>query len=487
MGHLKTLTILHSNDLHGEFSAKEESKELVGGVSRLSGYIDRVRAEEETVLYVISGDMFRGSLIDAEYKGISTIEIMNLLAPDVVTIGNHEVDYGLAHLLFVEKCARFPIINANMHIKSNMTRLFKPCEIIEINGMKILFIGILTEEVLAQTKQEGIIGTLVDVEDAAQEVGRICNAYQTEDIDFTVLLTHIGFEEDKKLAAILDPRWGVDIIIGGHSHTIMEEPYVVSGIPIVQTGTGTERLGRFDIVVDTDTNSLDSYTWKNIEINGDTCPRNTVLEVLIEGYKEETERKYMRVVGRFPQQYTHPVRNAQTQLGTLFSDIFRDALELDIMLLGSGSVRKEALGPIVTLKDLTETFPYDDALYRITVTGAQLMHIMQHLMRDEALSGEGECYQFSRGVHVEYAPGEHRLVKFTLNEQEINHEAQYRIGLQQFHYSNIGDFIGISLEEASQCCKPKVVSTSSLDIVDEYLTQMKILRAGDYERVIILS
>ena len=56
--------------------------------------------------------MFRGSVIDSEYKGLSTIEIMNALAPDIVTIGNHEVDYGVAHLLFIEKLARFPIINA---------------------------------------------------------------------------------------------------------------------------------------------------------------------------------------------------------------------------------------------------------------------------------------------------------------------------------------------------------------------------------------
>lgn len=60
----------------------------------LSGYIERVRKEEPNTLYAIAGDMFRGSVIDSEYKGLSTIEIMNALAPDVVTIGNHEVDYG---------------------------------------------------------------------------------------------------------------------------------------------------------------------------------------------------------------------------------------------------------------------------------------------------------------------------------------------------------------------------------------------------------
>ena len=95
MKNLKKLTLLHSNDLHGDFLAERIDNKLVGGVSMLSGYINKVRAEEENVIYCIAGDMFRGSVIDAEYKGVSTIEIMNLLGPDVVTIGNHEVDYGL--------------------------------------------------------------------------------------------------------------------------------------------------------------------------------------------------------------------------------------------------------------------------------------------------------------------------------------------------------------------------------------------------------
>ena len=66
--------------------------------------------------------MFRGSVIDSEYKGLSTIELMNYLAPDVVSLGNHEVDYGIAHLLFLEKCAKFPIINADLYIKLNNQR-----------------------------------------------------------------------------------------------------------------------------------------------------------------------------------------------------------------------------------------------------------------------------------------------------------------------------------------------------------------------------
>lgn len=108
MKHTKKITILHSNDLHGDFLAEQVDEKLVGGVSMLSGYIEKVRAEEPNTIYAIAGDMFRGSVIDSEYKGLSTIEIMNALAPDVVTIGNHEVDYGIAHLLFIEKSRAFP-------------------------------------------------------------------------------------------------------------------------------------------------------------------------------------------------------------------------------------------------------------------------------------------------------------------------------------------------------------------------------------------
>jgi 5'-nucleotidase len=128
MGLQKRFTILHSNDMHGDFLAEMRGEEgrLIGGLSLLSGYINQVRSEEKNVIYCIAGDMVQGSLIDAEYKGISTIELMNYLAPDVATLGNHEFDYGLPHLLFLEKMANFPIVNANLYITQYNKRLFQP-------------------------------------------------------------------------------------------------------------------------------------------------------------------------------------------------------------------------------------------------------------------------------------------------------------------------------------------------------------------------
>ena len=487
MKHLKKLTLLHSNDLHGDFLVEKVDDKLVGGVSMLSGYVNKVRREEENVIYAIAGDMFQGSLIDKEYKGVSTIEIMNLLAPDVVTIGNHEVDYGLAHMLFLEKCANFPIINANMYLKTNGRRLFHSHRILKVGGMQVLFIGILTEEVLQKTKLENLIGTLVDIKEAAEEVGRICDAYQTEDIDFTVLLTHIGIEADQKLAAILDPRWGVDLIIGGHSHTLLEKPIEVNGIPIVQAASGTDQIGRFEIMVDTDLNSIDSYTWQLIPITPENCPEDEVLKELIEKYHNITETKYNRILTRFPERYTHPVRNRETQVGKIFADAFKVSLGLDIMLHASGSLRSHFIGPIMTLKDLQEMEPFDEEVYRFLVTGKQLRRMMKYMLREEAFDADAhtEFYQFSEGLRVVYSRKKKKVVSLTMYGQEIGDEELLRVGMHKFHFKNLQTGLGISEAEVTRNGMPKVVATRSLGLLEEYFISRPFITASIEKRLVI--
>lgn len=471
MKRYKKLTLLHSNDLHGDFFSEENGEQTIGGASRLSGYISKVREEEENVIYAIAGDMFRGNVIDAEYRGISTIEIMNMISPDVVTIGNHETDYGLAHLLFLEKCARFPIINANLFIKTNKSRLFKPYHIIEIDGMKILFIGVVTESVLANTKNEGLIGTFVDINEAAEEVGKICNTYNAIDIDYTVLLTHIGFEEDKELAKLLDPAWGIDVIIGGHSHTLIEKPEIVNDILIVQAGVGTDQIGRFDLVIDTEKNCTHKWKWECVSINDKTCPRDLKLEELINMYKGETDLKYGRVITRLNRELTHPDRYRETELGDLFADILKNSLALDIMLLGSGSIRVEKMGPIVTVQDLIEVFPYDDSIHMVKVTGKQLKKMLLYMLRDEAFKGEHtEFYQLSDGLHVTYNGKTKELEKFTFEGRNIKEDDIFKLGLQKFHFNNIEEGFGIKLDEIEKNDKAKIIATSCRDVLEEYLS-----------------
>lgn len=467
----KKFTILHSNDMHGDFLAEIKGAEgkLIGGLSLLSGYINKVREEEENVLFVISGDMVQGSLIDSEYKGISTIEIMNYLAPDVVALGNHEFDYGLPHLLFLEKMANFPIVNANLYIKQYNKRLMRPYLILNKAGFDILFTGIITDKVMDSIKQDSLIGSFVSLEEASREVGKITNAYKNDDIDLTILLTHIGFESDIELAGLLRKEWGVDIIIGGHSHTILEKPHTENGILIAQAGVGTDQIGRFDIVVDDDTNSVIDYTWQLIPIDDKLVEPDKRLQEFVYSFKEEVDRKYNTIVCKLARELTHPKREEETSLGNLVADAFSAVAESDVMLVGSGSIRTKKLGPVVTLQDLMSCFPFDDVLTRYTVKGENLRNIFSHIMRAENRNSEGECYQVNGRVKAVYDDRAHGLVGLTVDGAEVTDDGIYTVCLQGYHSSNSDSYLNISNEELMASGRSRVVSTSAKEVLEEYL------------------
>lgn len=468
----KKFTILHSNDMHGDFLAEiNDSKpgEMIGGLALLSAYINKVRAEEENVLFVISGDMVQGSLIDTEYKGISTIEIMNYLAPDVVALGNHEFDYGLPHLLFLEKMANFPIVNANLYVKNYHRRLMNPYKVIKKAGFEILFTGIITDKVIDSISQDKLIGSFVNLEEASGEVGKICNAYKNDDIDLTILLTHIGIDSDQELAKLLKPEWGVDLIIGGHSHTFLEKPVVVNNIPIVQAGTSTNQVGRFDITVNDDTNSIVECKWQLIPITSDIVKPDETLLKFIEGFKNEVDAKYSAILTKFSEKLTHPLREIETSLGNLFADAFADAAQCDVALVGSGSIRVKEMGPVVTLNDLMSCFPYNDSLTRFSVTGTQLINIFSHFMRAENRNSEGECYQVSSKIQAIYDDKNNKIKSITIDKKPVVEQNVYTICLQGYHFHNSKAYLNISETELLQNAPQKVISTSAQDVMIEYL------------------
>ena len=467
----KKFTILHSNDMHGDFLAEVQAGpgELIGGLALLSGYINQVRAEEENVLYVISGDMVQGSLIDSEYKGISTMEVMNYLAPDVVSLGNHEFDYGLPHLLFLEKMANFPIVNANLYIKKYHKRLMQPYLILQKAGFDILFTGIITDKVMDSINQDKLIGSFISLEDASAEVGRITDVYKKDDIDLTIILTHIGFDSDIELAKMLKPEYGVDMIIGGHSHTVLEKPQKVNNILIAQAGVGTNQIGRFDIVVDDDTNSIVEYKWQLIPIDSKIASPDKELMTYIDSYKKAVDRKFNILICKLAQKLTHPRREIETALGNLVADAFAETAECDVMLVGSGSIRVKELGPLVTLGDLKACFPYDDSLTRFEISGAQLKKIFAHIMRVENLDGEGECYQVSRGLQAVYNNKKKNLESLSLAGRLVQDEQKIRICLQGYHVSQAQNYLNISEPELRASVKAKIVSVSAQGVLEEYL------------------
>ncbi|MBO4422250.1 MAG: 5'-nucleotidase C-terminal domain-containing protein [Clostridia bacterium] len=484
----KKLTLLHCNDIHGDFLATRGAFGIYkGGLSRLSGYVKKVRSEEENVILANAGDMFRGSVIDSEFMGLSTIEMMNALNPDVSIVGNHEIDYGIAHLLFLEKCARFPIINADLYITLNNARMFRPYMNIDIGGMRVMFIGLLTEEVISSTKSERVIGTYIDVEDAAKEVGIIADNYRTKDTDLLVLLTHIGIEKDRELASLLDPDWGVDMIIGGHSHTFMEEPEFINGIPIVQAGTGSGQIGRFDIVYDDEKKKITDLKWRLQPIDETTAPADPTVELLLQRYKSQTDAKYHRIVTSFARELTHPSRIQETEMGNLYADLLQEDSSFDIMFMGSGAIRKKAMGPIVEYQDMVENTPFDDQLFMIKVTGEELRRMITFVMRDEAWEGHTEFYQFSKGVRIVYEKSTHTLKELSFRGKPVTDGDEFLIAMQTYHYNNFEKFFNVPFAPVKKRMRPRVVATSVNNIVEEYFSTHQDLDAKVEGRIVILD
>jgi len=123
----------------------------------------------------------------------------------------------------------------------------KPYLILHVDGFDLMFIGILTEKVLDAVKRDKLVGGFISLEDAAHEVGIITDAYKNDDIDLTVLLSHIGYDSDLELAALAEARMVVvDMIVAGHSHTILQQPGQVNNIYCTRHGVG-QIDRRFDI------------------------------------------------------------------------------------------------------------------------------------------------------------------------------------------------------------------------------------------------
>lgn len=485
---LRHFTLLHSNDIHGKFTGKlDENGRMKGSLAQVAGYVNAVKEENPDTLYCIAGDVFQGSLIDSDFQGLSTMEILNMLPIDIMSLGNHELDYGISHMLFVDKCANFPIVNANFRIRTNGSHMFDPYRIIEVGGLKILFIGLLTQNIVDQTKAEGLIGTFVTVEDPASEVKRITSLVREQGItvDFTILLTHIGFEADMDLARSLDPECKVDLIVGGHSHTYLDEPPMINDMLIVQAGMEDTHIGRLDVTIDVDNNEIDSWTWEMVPVDADHCPEDKLVKALVGTYEFEIDAKYSQVVTRLARKLDNYGRGNVTELGQLYADVFCDALNLDAMLLASSSTRCYYLDMTVTLQDLRESYPYDGKIYKLALSGSQLRRMMKHCLRDEVIVNWKETfYHTSKSMQViyNYDTGD---ISITINGKEIQDDELYQIGLQEFYFANSEIGFGMTTEELQEHGELRVASSDAFGTLKDYLSSNKNLGGPVDNRLII--
>lgn len=223
------LTILHVNDTHSHIDPQRSGDyKGRGGVIEQAAYIDSVRYADgkRNVLLVHAGDFSQGTSYFTELGGNIEIDVLNALRFDVVTLGNHEFDNGIEELSRRLKNLEAEVVCANYDFEGTaLDGLVKPYTIIRRGGKKIGIIGLLTDimEVV-----DADIARMLTYQEPSQVVNRLSGYLKEEkDCDMVICLSHLGYGADKELAASIR---NVDIIVGGHSHTLLDDKQTVNDL-----------------------------------------------------------------------------------------------------------------------------------------------------------------------------------------------------------------------------------------------------------------
>lgn len=252
------LVILHTNDTHSQIepsSANSVSNPDMGGYARRLGLINQIRAEEEHVILVDAGDFSQGTPYYNFFKGRLEIRGYNLMQYDAVTLGNHEFDNGMDTLAAILQMAEFPIIASNYDVKESLiSRYVQPYLIVKRGKLRIgiIALGINPDGLIMENNYRGIV--YQDPLEKAKSMSEYLKLKKKCDV--VICLSHLGYSPGSKgvndVIIAAQTRY-IDVIIGGHSHSLLENEKVsnLEGRPVViaQMGRSGLYLGRIDLVL----------------------------------------------------------------------------------------------------------------------------------------------------------------------------------------------------------------------------------------------
>ena len=250
------LVILHTNDTHSHFEPlRDEEYAGMGGIIERAAYLDSLRQAvgPENLLLLHAGDFSQGTTYFTELNGNLEIQSLNAMGYDVVTLGNHEFDNGLEDLGRRLSSLEMPVVVCNYDFSPfEAGKYIKPYVILERAGLKIGVIGVLCD---LKSMVAADIAERVPEFPMVETVQKYADQLKGEGCDLVIALTHIGYEEHTP-GDITDPilcsrTRNIDLIVGGHSHTFLEEMVQLpnaDGVltPIVQDGCYGVNWGRID-------------------------------------------------------------------------------------------------------------------------------------------------------------------------------------------------------------------------------------------------
>lgn len=376
------VTILHTNDLHGHFLPEQaewlEGRPAIGGFERLDAEVDHLRATRprKSVLLLDAGDQLTGTpLSDLEVdgaKGGAMNRFFSLLDYDAWAIGNHEFDKGLDNLMAYAAASPMTPLSANVRAEDGVSPLLPKqqfSQVFERGGVKVGVIGATTEQLKGlMSKADFARLTLLDVEKAVKaEVERLDPM-----TDAIVVLSHIGFDSDERLARYVK---GIDLIVGGHSHTRRYEASKVGETWIVQAGSYCRTLGVVDFEVEDDRITKLRYELRDLRLETAPGPASPEVTQLTRFYQEQLERAFGEVVAEARERMGRDYHR-ESALGRWITDALRETAGTDVGLYNGGGIRGDIPPGPVTKGAIFNVFPFGNEVMVFEMLGADLQEVV---------------------------------------------------------------------------------------------------------------
>lgn len=426
------ITILHVNDTHGHILPLIEKgidpERPVDGAAWLAGMIVQERENNPAGTLLLSGgDMFQGTAISNIFYGKPVIEIMNALKFDAMVVGNHEFDWGRDVLNEMRTEALFPFLAANVRDQAGAYLPgVKPCVLRERKGLKIAIIGVTTTEAAYTTRPANVKG-LAFLDPRTVLPGWIRKA-KSRGAKLIVVLSHSGLDADRRMAGEIP---GIDVIVGGHSHTVVKDPVTVGRTIIVQAGCCGWYLGVLKLRVDPDSGEILHHTMQGElkkVFSGPDDPFDPGIARIVEKYEGRIRERFSAAVG---ETLVDLSRNSdgESNLGDLLCDAMKEAAGAGIAFQNSGGIRSNIPEGKITLEQAYSVLPFDNLLVSMDLTGKQILRLLER----SALMEHGILQ--SSGIRVTYnleRPPGRRVVEAMVNGEPLSAEKAYRIVTNDF-------------------------------------------------------
>ena len=424
------LNILHMNDVHGAVeptldpTVSEDSP--VGGIAYSAAIIEQEKAKNpEGTLTLNAGDIAEGTMVSYMTKGRIISDTMKQIKFDAIALGNHDFEWGQEALGTIVQDLDAPVVAANVVKTSDGSVIdgAKPYIMKDIKGVKVAIIGLDTCETERYIEKEKLEG--LRFENEIDTAKKYVPEVKDKGADLVVVLSHLGFDADKELASKVD---GIDVIVGGHSHTELPEGFKQGETIIVQAGSQSRYVGNLELQIDPNTKKIIQNQAKLIPvITKDLQPDKQVMDILTP-FLQDTERQGNQVMGTATEDLHYGHKDCKV-LNQIFADSILDASGAEIGLCSSRILRGNVKAGEVPYKELYSALPFtSEKFYTVKTTGDKVLEEIESRIVDG-----GRGISVPAGFKYEYDPSlpeGRRVTSATLsNGAPLDPEKEYTVVL----------------------------------------------------------